>query len=299
MSRPTPWSCERVISGGHPMSSLGVDDPEVAEMLRRALGIIDGPIEDCWSAFLTKKEESNDDSELVRLYEAMPRGHIDLTGVIDVGLESGHSCLHQISYLVQNPIPTTPVVLQALLRVALVGAARALYVLLPTEPAERLERAHLIVARDVESGRQGLTRFAAFGGMQAFAAPQSLVEEVSAHRKEVWSRKLPGEGTIVDGMGEAIYAALELAGLGKDFGYEFLKDHVTWLWNTYSGLVHAHFWPRLLPTVSGDRRVPGDFPLDLHQVATAVHMALLATLSRMEPGSSTSTAPIPDSWPTS
>lgn len=281
------------------MSSLGLDDPEVAEMFRRALAVIDGPVEDCWGAFLAKKDEPNDDSELLRLYEAMPQGRIDITGVIGVGLEAGRSCLHQISYLVQNPVPTTPVVLQALLRVALVGAARTLYVLLPTDPDERLERAHVVVARDAESGRQGLTQFAKFEGMQAFAAPQDLVEEVSAHRKELWSSRVPGDGKIVEGMGKTIYEALELAGVGEDIGYEYMEDHVTWLWNTYSGLVHGHFWPRLLPTVSGDRRVPGDFPLDLHQVATAVHMALLATLSRMQAGSSGSTAPIPDSWPMS
>lgn len=38
------------------MSSPGLDDPAVAEMLRQALVIIDGPVEDCWSAFLMKKE---------------------------------------------------------------------------------------------------------------------------------------------------------------------------------------------------------------------------------------------------
>lgn len=279
------------------MTSLGLDDPGRADMLHRALAIIDGPVENFWDAFRDAKDEAVTDSELVRLHEAIPQGPVDITGVVGVALESGHSCLHQISYIIQNPVPTTPVILQALLRVALVGAARTLYVLMPTDSEERLERARLIVARDVESGQQGLSRFALFKGMRAFATPHDLVEEFSAYRKAVWHGRLPGEGKIVNEMGKVVYDALKAAGLGEDLGYELLADHVTWLWNTYSGLVHGHFWPRLLPTVSGDRRVPGDFPLDLFQVATVVQMALLASLARTAPGSAMTSDPIPKSWP--
>lgn len=271
------------------MIDLGLDDPKVAEMFNRALQVIDGPVEDCWSEFLKARDDIKE-CELNRLYEAMPRGPVDITGVIGVGLETARSCLNQISHIIQNPVPTSPVVLQTLLRAALVGSARTLFVLLPTSPDDRFERASKVVARDTESGRLGMEQFAKFEGMQAFGAPQDLVDQLSRHRKELWPNgNPPGDGRIVEGMSAVMYEALELAGMGEELGHDILKDHVTWLWNTYSGLAHGYFWPRLLLTISGDRRVPGDFPLDLHQVATATHMALLATLSRMEPGSALTT----------
>ncbi|SMY01673.1 hypothetical protein [Brevibacterium antiquum] len=280
------------------MIDLGLDDLEVAEMLTRALSVIDGPVEDCWSEFL-KEKDNTEESELVRLYEEMPAGPIDITGVIAVGVETARSCLNQISFIIQNPVPTSPVVLQTLLRAALVGSARTLYVLLPTDPDERLERAHKVVARDTESGRQGLRQFAGFQGMRAFAAPEDLVESMTNHRKELWPKgNPPGDGKIVEGMSAVMHDALELAGVGEELGHEFLTDHVTWLWNTYSGLAHGYFWPRLLPGLAeDDRRIPGDFPLDLHQIATATHMALLAALSRMAPGSTLTTETIPNNWP--
>lgn len=274
------------------MIDFGLDDPEVAKMLNRALQVIEGPVEDYWSILLEARHEC-ETSELVRLYEAMPRGPIDITGVVAVGLETAYSCLKQISYIIQNQIPTSPVVLQTLLRAALVSSARTLFVLLPTDPNDRTERAHMVVARDTESGRQGLGQFASFEGMQAFVAPQNLVETFASHRKALWPKgNPPGDGRIVEGMSAVMFEALELAGMGDELGREILKDHVTWLWNTYSGLAHGYFWPRLLLTDSGDRRLPGDFPLDLHQVATATHMAMLATLNRMEPGSAWTTDPI-------
>ncbi|WP_270239045.1 hypothetical protein [Rothia kristinae] len=274
------------------MIGLGLDDPEVAEMLNRALQVIDGPVEDYWNEFLEARNDS-EASELARLHEAMPHGPVDITGVVAVGLETAYSCLNQISYIIQNPVPTSPVVLQTLLRAALVGSARTLFVLLPTDPDERAERAHKVVARDTESGRQGLEQFANFEGMQAFAAPQDLVETLGKHRRELWPKgNPPGDGRIVEGMSAVMFEALELAGMGEELGHDILKDHVTWLWNTYSGIAHGYFWPRLLLTISGDRRVPGDFPLDLHQVATATHMALLSALRRMEPGSALTTDPI-------
>jgi len=96
--------------------------------------------------------------------------------------------LEHISYLVQNPVPTSPIVLQALLRAALVGSARTLYILLPQDPQIRLERGRAILAKDCESGRQGLEKFAAFEGLKVFAAPDELAEAVSNQRKQLWPK---------------------------------------------------------------------------------------------------------------
>lgn len=129
------------------MIDLGLDDPKVAEMFNRTLQVIGGPIEDCWDEFL-KARNDVEECELMRLYEAMPRGPAGITGVIGVSLETARSCLNQIGHIVQNSVPGFPVVIQALLRAALVGLARTLFVLVPTGPDDRLERVCKVLGRD-------------------------------------------------------------------------------------------------------------------------------------------------------
>lgn len=278
------------------MIDLGTDDPQVAEILSRGLAIIDDVVSSLHDEVLAI-QELPPQCELLRLVTELPRGPLDVCGAIAVALASARDALDHISYLIQNPVPTSPIVLQALLRAALVGSARTLYVLLPQNPHTRLERGRAILAKDCESGRQGLGKFAAFEGMRAIAAPEELVAAVDNQRKELWPKgNPPGDGKIIEGMTRSLVDALELAGLNEEFGPGILRDHSNWLWNTYSGVAHGYMWPRLLWGISSDRRLPGDFPLDLHQVATATHIALIAALSRSQPDTTATTDHVPSEW---
>lgn len=278
------------------MIDLGADDPEVMDMLRRGVAIVDEAVESLHDEFLAIGEPASQ-CELSRLAADLPRGPLDVASAIAVALGNARCALAHISEVIQNPVPTSPVVLQALLRVALVGSARTLYVLLSQDPDVRLERGRVILARDCESGQQGLDRYVAFNGMKAFTPPQSLVQAVRDQRKSVWPiGSPPGDGKIVEGMTESLVDALEMSGHGGEFGADYLRDHADWLWNTYSGAAHGYLWPRLLWGISSDRRVPGDFPLDLHQVAAATHMAMVAALSRSQPDTAGTTDPVPNEW---
>lgn len=277
---------------------LGTDDPEVAEMLLRGLAIVDEVVSSLHDEFL-QVDVLPAECELARLSAALPQGPLDLASAIAVALGSARGALSHVSYVIQNPVPTSPVVLQSLLRTALVGSARTLYILLPQDPNTRVERGRAILARDGESGRQGLIRYAAFKGMRAIAPPLDLVQAVGRQRDAMWPRgNPPGDGKIVEGMTQSLVEAFEIEGLADEFGPDFLHDHTEWLWNTYSGIAHGYLWPRLLWGVSPDRRIPGDFPLDLHQIAASAHMAIVAALSRSLPGTAGTTEPVPNEWQT-
>jgi len=214
---------------------LGTEDPEVAGILSRGLAIIDGVVSSLHNEVLAIQEPPMR-SELLRLVTDLPRGPLDVSGAIAVALANARGSLEHISYLVQNPVPTSPIVLQALLRAALVGSARTLYILLPQDPQIRLERGRAILAEDCESGRQGLEKFAAFEGLKVFAAPDELAEAVSNQRKQLWPKgNPPGDGKIIEGMTHSLVDALELAGLSEEFGPETLRDHSNWLWNARPG----------------------------------------------------------------
>jgi hypothetical protein len=76
----------------------------------------------------------------------------------------------------------------------------------------------------------------------------------------------------MQGAAEAIAAALAAMPEYPNGNRESLQEHVTWLWNTYSGAAHTHAWPRLLPGSGQDRRFPGDFPGDFLMIATTAQL---------------------------
>jgi hypothetical protein len=89
-------------------------------------------------------------------------------------------------------------------------------------------------------------------------------------------------------IGEALAAAPEY----PDSHRQLQREHVIWLWNTYSGAAHTYAWPQLTPGTGQDRRVPGDYPGDFFMVASTAHVAMLSLQSRLQPGSAGTTDPV-------
>lgn len=267
------------------MIDFGLEDPAVNAHFQRALAIIDGPLMDLEQR-VDSLERLGPDTELHRLHHATAAGPLDLSTAFFTALEASTGALHQISYLSSNEIPTSPIVFQSLLRTALVGSARVVYVLLPPDPDERLDRAAAVLAQDASSGIKALERYTQFNGLAGVRAPEELLTAFTAQKQELQQRrKSVRDGPVVGGMTDAIVDALELAGIGEDGEHAILRDHADWLWNTYSGLAHGYSWPRVMWSLSGDRRIPGDFPMDLHHVATCTQVALVAFLARAAPDS--------------
>lgn len=274
------------------MIDFGTKDPQVAAMLLRALAIIDGPIAEL-TIDLFAEEGLDPTSEIHRLNEQAPAGPLDVWAAIGTATSAAIASVRQISDLLQGAVPTWRIVPQALLRTALVGSARVAYVLLPPDPQVRLARAGQMLALDCGSGVKALKQFTEFQGLAAMTPPRQLLDDLTAQRQRLAANvgQLP-EGKVVAGMVEALIDSLAAADPAGEFSPEILRDHGQWLWNAYSGLAHAYSWPRLLPTIAGDRRIPGDFPFDLHQVAGSVHVAVLATLQRGRPGTALTTEDI-------
>ena len=267
------------------MIDFGLEDPAVNAHFQRALAIIDGPLMD-----LAQRAGSLDtlgcDTELTRLQRATAAGPLELSAALVTALEASTGALHQISYLSSNEVPTSPIVFQSLLRIALVGSARVVYVLLPPDPDERLDRAAAVLAQDAGSGIKALKLYTQFDGLAGVRAPEELLAAFQSQKGRLEQRRRHTvDGDVVGGMTDAIVDALELAGIEGGVEHEILRDHADWLWNTYSGLAHGYSWPRVMWSLSGDRRIPGDFPMDLYHVATCTQVALVAFLARAAPDS--------------
>ena len=280
-------------SGEH-MIDFGLDDPAVAVHFDRALLVIQDPITEL-AERLNAIERVPASTELYRLHEGLADGPLRLDQVLFSAAEASVGSLQQIARLVTDELPTSPIVFQTLMRTALVGAARVVYVLLPSDPELRSERAAALVAQDLGGGIRGLKRYVQFEGLAGARAPEELLDSFRAQRQALGPSKIETkDGATVDDMTAAIAEALISAAPDEhtDENVAILQDEAAWLWNTYSGLAHGHAWPRFMWTLSGDRRIPGDFAMDLHHVATCAHFALVALLARCAPQSAGETRPV-------
>lgn len=274
------------------MIDFGLADPDVAAHFARALAIIDGPVTDL-AERLSTITTLGADTEINRLHHATASGPLDITAGLLTALQAATGALQQVSYLATNPVPTSPIVFQSLLRTALVGSARVAYVLLPANPDHRRDRAAAVLAQDAASGIKALQHYTQFDGLAGVRAPEELLTQFLAQKDELRRQQAPArDGDIVNGMIEAIVDALEVADVNDVTVSAILREHAHWLWNTYSGLAHGYSWPRSMWTLSGDRRIPGDYAMDLHQVSTSAHVALIGYLVRAAPGTAGTTEPV-------
>lgn len=270
---------------------LGLNDPAAIEMLTWAVRIIDESV-----GCLRDEIGSNPpaaDSEVYRLTQALPPGPIAFDHTIFAAATAARQALDQISYLLRNDVPKSAIVLQALIRSALVSG-RTAFALLPADPSERLQNAELVVAQESSSYMRALNEYAEFKQLLLMRPDKQDLDEAQTQNDALRNgRRLPGDRAVMTGAADVIGAALAAIPNYREENPELRREHVIWLWNTYSGLAHTYGWPRLMPSSGRDRRVPGDFPGDLFMVANIAHIAMLSLQSRLESGSANTTAPIP------
>ncbi len=271
---------------------IGLDDPAAQEALSGAISIVDEAVDSLHDEISGIRY--SEDSEVYRLARALPPGPISFDRTIVVAAEAARGALDQISYILRHEAPTSPIVLHVLLRAALVGSGRAVFTLLPSDPNVRLQNARTLIAQEAKGFTQALdcyTRFEHLAGLRPEAQYLANAHQQSTAIQE--GHRPPGDGVVMQRAADAVATALATASEYPDGDREVLQEHVTWLWNAYSGAAHTHAWPRLLPGFGQDRRVPGDFPGDFYMVATTAHIAMRSFRNRLQPGSANTTAPLP------
>lgn len=284
------FTSERPTAHTEAMIDFGLSDPEVAAHFDRALAIIEGPVSDLAQQVFGGSALPMD-SEIARLTSEAVPGPLDPTTSIMVAASAATGSLQQISTIFRDSVPSSPIVFQSLLRSALVGAARVIYVLFPLDPAERSSRVAAVLAQDASSGVKAYKEFTQLRGIEALRAPAQCLEDFKNQYDRLReSQPASRDGEIVDGMTAAIADALQADDSSNDaLNRAILEDHAKLLWNTYSGLAHGYSWPRTLWGLSPDRRIPGDFTMDLYHVATCTQVALLAILNRSSTASASTT----------
>jgi len=278
---------------------LGIDDdPEATDLLNRAIVIVQQQIEPIIrkeSLFIGLSDTNEISglvatSEVFRLQRATGTRPLNINTALLTALDSASTALQQITHFIEHVPKIDRITLQSLMRVAILGTARTAFVLLPADPDKRLKNARTVLAQDCQSGIRGVQKYMNFNGMPGMAPSPELLEDLQKQKNQLYPKgQPPGETEIINQQTEAFIEALHAAGIDRTFSTDIMRDHASWLWNTYSGLAHAYSWPRWLFGLSRDLRIPGDFPIDLFMTANALLMAIIAYLDRTAAGSAFTT----------
>lgn len=271
---------------------MGLDDPDALRVLLWAITIVNESVDRLRDEI--GADGPSGDSEIYRLTRALPPGPMSFDRTMFAAADAARGALDEISDILGNNRPTSMIVLHALLRSALVGSGRIAFALVPAEPSARLRNARLLVAQESKSFMRALNAYAEFEHLLLVRPDDQYLARARQQNAALQDGGRPrGDGAVMTGAAEVIGAALAASPDYPDGNRQLQREHVIWLWNTYSGAAHTYAWPLLLPSSGQDRRVPGDYPGDFFMVATTAHIAMLALQSRLRPGSANTTAAVP------
>jgi len=209
-------------------------------------------------------------SELAALAETAPDAPVNLLLSVRAGLTAARGALDQIASLLGHDLPTDTIVLQALLRTALLGAGRVVFALAPADPEQRQRNVRVVLRQESRSLMQGLNAFAEFEHLALLKPHGGYLEEQRRKNKALQDGSQPaGEAMILKEVAGVIGEQLVTSGL-DDSPPGVVAEHIMWIWHAYSGAAHGFAWPWLLP---GTASLAGDFIADLGFVVPVTHLA--------------------------
>lgn len=210
-------------------------------------------------------------SDLADLIDALPDPPVDLRRSIVAGLGSARGALSQISGFMRDGVPTTLPVLQTLVRSALLGAGRVVYMLGPPSQQARQDNARMVLRQEAKSLMRAYTSFEQFKQLLRLVPPAEIVA-AQRGRNDVLQNGATAVGEEKTLMAMATVVAEMLTANGYDSPAGVPLEMMSWIFNVYSGVAHGFGWPSLVPDAV--------FVADLHMVTCVAHLAFDLTSRR-------------------
>lgn len=192
-------------------------------------------------------------------------------------INSATDSLHAITEMIWTRGEYIPTAFYPLMRTALVSVTRALWILLPDDPAERRKRAFGEALKEATSERQALVEFTELPnvGQMLERPPAELIMDLDLRIKQLTARL---EGQRPKGDTRMIKALAEQVALHSDVpDADELVGRYMLMWHAFSGTVHGFSWQdQFAAIVDQDTgtEIIGDFLQNLHHLASAVEDAL-------------------------
>jgi len=250
---------------------IGLDADGAVEHLRRQLVIVEIIDELDRQLSPDPYELAEPGSELAALAEIARDAPVNLLLSVRAGLTAARGALDQIASIVAQNLPTNAIVLQSLLRAALLGAGRVVYTLAPADLEQRQRNVRTVLRQEGRSLMQGLDSFAKFEHLMTLKPPDRYLEEQRSRNTALSDAPRPaGEAKTLEEVARVIGEELVASGFTDSAVPDVLAEHIMWIWHAYSGAAHGFGWPRLLP---GTAPMAGDFVSDLGVVVSVTHLA--------------------------
>jgi hypothetical protein len=252
------------------MIDIGLDGPEDEQQLHHCIAVIDevARIQDA----LPADPVQLGGGQIYLLLAELPEPLVDLRLSLKAGVEAAHGALSQISLLINGSIPTTPVVVESLLRLALLGAGRVVYILGPETAEHRLANATVVLRQEARSLSKAYDAYEKFTQFRSLVPPQSVLTSQRLRNASLQGMgPLIGEEKTLAAMAVVIAQSLTRDGYAGLDTEAYLTEHCAWMFHMTSGCAHGFGWPRLLPSTGS---FPGRFVSDLTLVANVSLLAV-------------------------
>jgi len=151
-----------------------------------------------------------------------------------------------------------PQVLQSLLRSALLGAGRVVFILGPADAETREANARVVLSQEAKSLMRAYEAFEKFKHSGALIPPDHVLRAQRERSREIesWGSPIGEEKTLLR-MTDAVIKTLASRGYPPET-LPIMAEQITWIFHVYSGVSHGFAWPRLVP---GSQSMPGALPL--------------------------------------
>jgi hypothetical protein len=204
-------------------------------------------------------------TELGRLRDALTVGPINLAKCLPNTATITRFSLEIVrDWLFSSGVKAVPLAILA--RTILMGAGRILYCLGPGSFEECLEHAQRVVLQEASSCLRALKAARHFQALSGQAPSEDAVDAVSAQVKALTAatgEQAMGEASMLQGMADVIAALLP----DEDSAAQAHHQHVSWMFQRYSGYAHGYGWPSMLP--------PAGLWADLGLITGAASLAMM------------------------
>ncbi|ROZ63839.1 hypothetical protein EDL96_05755 [Kocuria soli] len=243
-------------------TGLERDNPEAIEMMQRQLGIIDA----IYELAMDLRELTSDGSEMTALESAFTESPISLSNILAGGVHCASESLLMLKASLQEGTSTL-IGLRVLMRTALLGGARVGYVFCPRTEDERLRNARHVMGVELASFNRAAR---ALGEIEHIVSlkpsEENLTRIQEASKKFKPQDAVRGENAIIQGFAQ--YVQPRVTEKDSTVEPEVFSETLKWIWQSGSGVAHAHAWPATVPD--------GELLADLSIVVAAVHVAVEA-----------------------
>lgn len=221
---------------------FGDDNPDAAEHIRRQLATIEVILD--LAAEVRFPPEPGSDVEV--LVERIGPAPVFIGRGIQAYLRTSAECLIHIRQLLDGGGVST-VVLQALLRPALIASGRVVFVLESDDRDVQLEHALVVLRQECGSYLSALKSFSEFQYLLGLRPLREAVASAEAVTSAVRSRAPHrGEGQVLDDMAELVSAAVAKRP-ENDVEAGVMEEGVKLAWHMFSGGAHGYVWPDNIP----------------------------------------------------